>query len=86
MAENGGWKADKHVNLAMIGAVGMQTAIIVWGASSLWTRVGNIEEAIKSSAHQAEKIAVIEEKVTTLQGVVSRLEDWLRHNIKPSQP
>jgi hypothetical protein len=80
------WKIDKHINLAMVGAVLLQTAILVWGASNLWTRVGVIEESVKNSTSQGEKIAVIQEKVSTLQANVTQLEGWLRRNIPTRSP
>lgn len=85
MSENNesgqGWKLDKHIPIALILALIGQSAVFVWGASNLWTRVGNIEDYIKANSNQGEKIAVIQEKVTTLQGTVNRLEEWLRHNV-----
>ena len=88
--ENNNWKVDKHVPLASIisGAVFvlLQTVAITAYLAVLGSRVTTLEDNAKVSASQGEKIAVIQEKVTTLQAAFTRLEEWLRQNVTPKSP
>lgn len=39
----GGWRLDKHVPIALIVAIGLQTGGIIWWASSINARVATLE-------------------------------------------
>ena len=89
--ENGkNWEVDKHVPLASIiaGAVFvlLQTVAITAYLAVLGSRVTTLEDTAKISMNQGEKIAVIQEKVTTLQAAIIRMEEWLHHNVTPKSP
>jgi hypothetical protein len=44
------WHISKTVNVTVLLSVAIQTAAIIWGAAKLDSRVGNIEDWIKTNA------------------------------------
>lgn len=46
-----GWQISKTVNLAVLIGIAIQTSAFIWGAAKLDSRVGNIEDWIKTNAN-----------------------------------
>jgi hypothetical protein len=66
------WHLDKKVPLALIITIIGQTIVAAWGASNLWTRVGELERQVQIAAPQAERIIRLETKV---DGISDRLTE-----------
>jgi hypothetical protein len=43
MANGNGFKLDKHIPVALLLAIALQTCGIIWGAAKLDSRVGSLE-------------------------------------------
>lgn len=69
------WKLDKHIPVAVILAMGLQTAGIIWWASSLTERVVVLEAKAASTSGLVTDVAVIKDRIETLKSVSSRIED-----------
>lgn len=66
------WHLDRKVPLALIVTIIGQTIVAAWGASNLWTRVGELERQMQLAAPQAERIIRLETKV---DGIGDRLSE-----------
>lgn len=80
-----GWHLKKEVPIALILALLMQTAGIVWWAATIQAenaalrdRVVILEQAANSNRVVSEKLARVEERVESLRGDLARLEGLLR--------
>jgi hypothetical protein len=62
----GGWKLDKHVPLAVMLAIAVQTAGLIWYASKLDSRVSSLEVWRESSERRLEVQAESQAKNTEL--------------------
>jgi ABC-type arginine/histidine transport system permease subunit len=82
---NGRWHVTKGIPLSLIltiASVGVgQTVALIFWAAMITTKQQIFEDFMKATQPQTAQIAVIQEKVTTLQTAVNRLEDWLHHNV-----
>lgn len=89
MEDPGKWSVDKRIPLATIISLAVlfvgQTFAGIWAMSNLWTRVQTIEEFVRTQQPQAAQIAVIQEKVTTLQTSINKIEAWLQVLRPPTQ-
>jgi hypothetical protein len=75
------WHLDKRVPLALIMTIVGQTVIAAWGASNLWTRVGELERQMQSAAPQFERIIRLEAKVDGITGSLSEIKTLIgRHS------
>ena len=68
------WHLDKKVPLALIITIVGQTMVAAWGASNLWTRVGELERQMQNAAPQFERIIRLETKVDGITGVLSEIK------------
>jgi hypothetical protein len=73
-AENRQWHLDKRVPLALIITIIGQTVVAAWGASNLWTRVGELERQMQIAAPQFERIIRLETKVDGITGSLSEIK------------
>jgi hypothetical protein len=73
-AEDRQWHLDKKVPLALIMTIIGQTIVAAWGASNLWTRVGELERQMQIAAPQFERIIRLETKVDGITGVLSEIK------------
>ncbi len=62
------WHLDKRVPLALIITILAQTMVVIWGASNLWTRVGELERQMQVAAPNFERLIRLETKVDTIGG------------------
>lgn len=68
------WRVDKHIPVAMLLALFMQTAGIVWWAASLEARVGVLEQWMKQNTMVIERMGRVEERVEGLKEQAMRIE------------
>jgi hypothetical protein len=68
------WHLDKKVPLALIMTIIGQTVVAAWGASNLWTRVGELERQMQTAAPQFERIIRLETKVDGITGSLSEIK------------
>jgi len=73
-AEDRQWHLDKRVPLALIMTIIGQTVVAAWGASNLWTRVGELERQMQTAAPQFERIIRLETKVDGITGSLSEIK------------
>jgi hypothetical protein len=68
------WHLDKKVPIALIFTIVGQTIVAAWGASNLWTRVGELERQEQIAAPQFERIIRLETKVDGITGSLSEIK------------
>jgi hypothetical protein len=71
------WHLDRKVPLALILTIVAQTVVFTWGASNLWTRVGELERQAQLSAPQAERIIRLETKVDTITAGLGEIKSLI---------
>ncbi len=74
------WHLDRKVPLALIITIVGQTIVAAWGASNLWTRVGELERKMESAAPQAERIIRLEAKVDGISGSLAEIKTLIRRS------
>ena len=82
-AEDRQWHLDKKVPLALIMTIICQTIVAAWGASNLWTRVGELERQMQIAAPQFERIIRLETKVDGITGVLSEIKALINRRTDP---
>ena len=80
-AEDRQWHLDKKVPLALIITIVGQTIVAAWGASNLWTRVGELERQMQIAAPQFERIIRLETKVDGITGSLSEIKALINRRI-----
>ena len=78
MSDDRHWHLDKRVPLALILTIIIQTAALVWWASSLSERVNSLERTRDATAPQADRLTRVEVKVESIQAGVDRIERLIR--------
>ena len=81
-AEDRQWHLDKKVPLALIMTIIGQTVVAAWGASNLWTRVGQLERQMQIAAPQFERIIRLEAKVDGIMGSLSEIKALINRRIE----
>jgi hypothetical protein len=81
-AEDRQWHLDKKVPLALIMTIIGQTVVAAWGASNLWTRVGELERQMQIAAPQFERIIRLETKVDGITGSLSEIKALINRRIE----
>ena len=81
-AEDRQWHLDKKVPLALIMTIIGQTVVAAWGASNLWTRVGELEWQMQIAAPQFERIIRLETKVDGITGSQSEIKALINRRIE----
>lgn len=74
------WHLDKRVPLALIVTIIIQTAGLVWWASSLSERVNSLERSRDATAPQADRLTRVEVKIESIQSGVERIERMIRRD------
>lgn len=77
------WRLDRKVPLALILTIVGQTVVAAWGASNLWTRVGELERQMQVAAPQFERIIRVETKVDGITGSLSEIKALINRRIDP---
>jgi hypothetical protein len=81
-AEDRQWHLDKKVPLALIMTIIGQTVVAAWGASNLWTRVGELERQMQIAAPQFERIIRLEAKVDGITGSLSEIKALINRRVE----
>lgn len=76
------WHLDKRVPVAIIVAIVVQTAGMVWWASSLSERVNTLERQAQSSAPQVERIVRLETQLEAIREGIAELKVILRGKLQ----
>jgi hypothetical protein len=77
------WHLDKKVPLALIMTIIGQTVVAAWGASNLWTRVGELERQMQVAAPNFERIIRVETKVDAITGSLSEIKALINRHGEP---
>lgn len=81
MSERGydqSWHLDRKVPIALILAIVMQTAGIIWFAAGIYHRVETLEKEAMSGRPNAERITRVEVKIENVQEGILRIERLLQ--------
>lgn len=70
-----GWKLDRHIPIALVFAMFIQTITIVWWFSG-WT--ATIEERLKSLEVDNKQTIVRDERIRVLENNVGRMDERLK--------
>lgn len=71
------WKIDKHIPVAVIVAMVMQTFAVIWWAAQLETRVNVLENQLTQNTTLIDRVSRVEEKVSGLRESSQRIEQKL---------
>lgn len=77
------WHLDKKVPLALIVTIIGQTVVAAWGASNLWTRVGEPERQIQIAAPQFERVIRLETKVDEITDSLAEIKAMIDRRNDP---
>ena len=80
------WVLDRHIPLALIVTIVVQTIVAVWGASNLWARVGELEREVATLTPQAERLIRLEEKLASVQATLTEIKALLRDARRSAVP
>ena len=72
------WHLDKRVPLALILTIAIQTAGLVWWASSLSERVNSLERTREATAPQADRLTRVEVKLEGVQSGIDEIKRLIR--------
>lgn len=72
------WHLDKRVPIALIFTIIVQTAGLVWWASSLTERVNTLERRADASAPQAERITRLEVNIEVVKEGIVEIKRLIR--------
>ena len=71
------WRIDKHIPIALILAILMQTGAGFWWASSINERVFMLERARDAGKNDGERLAVLESQTADIKVILQRIESTL---------
>lgn len=71
---DGNWHLDLRVPIALIGAILLQTGTFAWYASSMWTRLAEVERQIQTSAPQSGQIIRLEVKMDAIVNQLAEIK------------
>lgn len=72
------WHLDKRVPLALILTIVIQTAGLVWWASSLSERVNSLEKSRDATAPQGDRLTRVEVKLENVQSGIDEIKRLIR--------
>jgi hypothetical protein len=72
------WTLDRRVPLALILALVLQTAGLVWWASSLSERVNTLERRAEATAPQGDRLTRVEVKLEGVQSGIDEIKRLIR--------
>ena len=76
------WTIDKHIPVALIFAMMMQTFAVIWWAAQLETRVNVLENQLTQNTMLIDRVSRVEEKVSSLREASLRIEQKLDRMIR----
>jgi hypothetical protein len=75
--DDSNWHLDKKVPIALILAMAMQTAGVVWWGATTSERLSALERKADAAAPQAERLARVETKLESVQNGISEIKSIL---------
>jgi len=72
------WHLDKRVPIALIVTISLQTAAVIWWASSLSARVDHLERQMADASPRAERLVRVETKLEGLQTGIEEIKRILQ--------
>lgn len=76
------WKIDKHIPIAVIMAMVMQTFAIIWWAAQMEARVNVLETQTAQNTLVIDRVSRVEEKVSALRESNQRIEQKIDQMIR----
>ncbi len=77
------WHLDRRVPLAIIVAIGFQTAGATWWAATLNERVAQLEQEVASRDHFRDRLTIVETQQRELKAGQRRIETKLDRLLSP---
>lgn len=74
MEEHEHWSVDRRVPLAMIFAIALQTAGIVWWGASTSERLAALEKRMETTRPQGDRLTRVEVKLETMQEGITEIK------------
>jgi hypothetical protein len=78
------WRLDKHIPIALLAAIGMQTAIAIWWAASvsasvtaIAVRVDKLENNTALTIAQGNQLAAVDAKMTNMQDSIKEVKSMV---------
>jgi hypothetical protein len=75
--DDSNWHLDKKVPIALILAMAMQTAGVVWWGATTSERLSALERKADAVAPQAERLARVETKLESVQTGIAEIKSIL---------
>lgn len=79
----GGWVIDRHIPVALIGAVMVQTVVGIIAAANLWFRVTDLEKTASLVPLLVERVTRLEERFAGIQDGIKDIKIIL---LRPGDP
>lgn len=78
------WHLDKRIPIAMILAIVMQTAGVIWWGATTSERLNALERKVDLAAPQADRLTKVETRLESVQDGIAEIKSILRK--EPSIP
>lgn len=72
------WVIDKHIPLALLCAIGVQSCTAVWWAASVSGRIDVLERQANASAPISERLVKLETKFDSVSETLTEIKNILR--------
>ncbi len=73
------WHLDKRVPVALIFAMCIQTAGIVWWGATTSERLSNLERRVESTSPQADRLTRVEVKLDNIADAIADIKQTIRN-------
>lgn len=80
------WVIDKHIPLALLGAIALQSGAALWWAASISSRVDVLERQATTSAPMSERLVRLETKFDGVVDSLVEIKNILRQTPSRQQP
>lgn len=77
------WHLDRKVPVAIILALGLQTAGVVWWGATAAERLNALERKVELAAPQADRLTKVETRLEAVQDGISEIKSILRKEPSP---
>lgn len=72
------WSIDKHIPVALIFAIAVQTGGALWWAAKVDSRISVLENNTTANNQLMERVTKVEEKVISVKEGINRIEQTLQ--------
>ena len=79
------WHLDRKVPVAIILALGVQTAGVVWWGATVAERLNALERKVELAAPQADRLTKVETRLEAVQDGISEIKSILRKEPSPQK-